>query len=238
MADQTPARVNPRCRRHALRRLAVILAPLIVLVSPTAASARTLRDRAGQRSRLRPGGGLDSTASGALPTLRLGVRPWGDGSSPCIGGFDSDELFDVVESRRGQRTRRLAYHRAAQHGEDQPRHRDTRRDRLCRRRLRRHVHAGRGRDVDPRTGSCSEARTFLATGRNGSRRAGRSAVRGRVSISAPGIEETTASVIVHDPRRWDLAVRRPDAHRPQLLRLVTADPISTQSAGSPAKATR
>ena len=225
MADQTPARVNPQRQRRALRPLAVALAPLIVLVSPTTASARPSAPHSAAS-------GVDTVSAAGwaqrpplhYPRFGLGVATVG-GRILAIGGFDSDELFDVVESREVSGPG--GWHTIAPL--------NTARTNLGTATLDGIVYAVGGYDdtstldvvetFDPRTGSWSRS-PHLPQPRGGTAAAalgGLLYVAGGF-ISAPGIEETTASVIAYDPRRqtWRSVAPMPTAR--ELLRLVTAGP--------------
>ena len=230
MADQTPARVIPRRRRHALRRLAVVLAPLIVLVSPTAASARPSAPAPVSGADAAPAAGWD--LNGLRCTTRAsawGSRPWGDGIL-AIGGFDSDELFDVVESREVSGPgdwRTIAPL-------------NTARTNLGTATLDGIVYAVGGYDdtstldvvetFDPRTGSWSRSPHLpQPRGGNGSRRAGRSAVRGRRLHLGPRHRGDHRVGHRVRPSATDLAVRRPDAHRPRAAAAGDGRPVSLRS---------
>ena len=225
MADQTPARVNPRHRRHAMRRLAVVLAPLIVLVSPTAASARPSAPHSAVD-------GVDAVSVTGwtqrpplhYPRFGSGVATVG-GRILAIGGFDGDELFAVVESR--EVTGPGDWQTIAPL--------NTARTNLGTATLDGIVYAVGGYDdtstldvvetFDPRTITWSPG-PRLPQPRGGTAAAalgGLLYVAGGF-ISAPGIEETTASVIAYDPRKraWRSVAPMPTAR--ELLRLVTAGP--------------
>jgi Kelch motif len=224
MADQTAARINPRRRRQALRRLAVVLAPLIVLVWPTAASARPSAPAPVSGADAGPAAGWIQRPPLQYPRFGLGVATVG-GRILAIGGFDSDELFDVVESREASGPG--GWHAIAPL--------NTARTNLGTATLDGIVYAVGGYDAtstldvvetfDPRTGSWSRS-AHLPQPRGGTAAAalgGLLYVAGGF-ISAPGIEETTASVIAYDPRKqtWRSVAPMPTAR--ELLRLVTAGP--------------
>jgi hypothetical protein len=230
MADQTAARLNPRAptARPATARRRPRTSHRSGLAHRSVCP--TLRARAGERSRRRPGGGLDSTASAALPTLRLGGRDRG-GTDPRHRWLRQRRALRRRRVSRRERTRRLACHRAAQHGEDQPRHRDTRRDRLR-----------RPAATTPRPRLTWSRRSIHAPGPGAEARACRShgaeqrrAALGGLLYVAGGFHLGPGHRGDHRvghrvrPSEADLAVRRPDAHGPRAAAAGDGRPVSLRS---------